>query len=227
MATLLGRIFGQKKEAPEQLLNPTPLVKIKTPENSPTHTQTQVRKDVAPPSPPENFGLSGDLPMSQLIELYPAAQRALFQKYHVGGCHSCGYDMNDTLEQVCASHGLQVDEVRDHILHSQKEEDAMQVSPQEVAEQLKKGTIKLLDVRSHEERDTARIEGAILLDENSIREIIGNWSKDTAIVAHCHHGMRSLDAAAYLKGHGFANVKSMQGGIDAWSEKVDSSIPRY
>jgi rhodanese-related sulfurtransferase len=219
-------MFGQKKEAQEELVNPTPLVQIKAPESSPAQT-TQEKKDVSSPSPRESAELSGDLPMSQLIELYPAAQRALFQKYHVGGCHSCGYDMNDTLEQVCASHGLQVNDVREHILHSQKEENAMQVSPQEVAEQLKNGSIKLLDVRSHEERDIARIEGTILLDEESIREIIGTWSQDTAIVTHCHHGMRSLDAAAYLKGHGFANVKSMQGGIDAWSEKVDSSVPRY
>ena len=219
MATLLGRIFGQKKEAQEEPLNTTHLVRLGTPEAKP--------EPALPASPLENVQLSGELQMGQVVELYPAAQRALFQKYHVGGCHSCGYDMSQSLEQVCTSHGLQVDEVIEHIRHSQKEEDAMQVSPQEAAEQLKNGTTKLLDVRSSEERNIARIEEAIVLDEQSVREIIEQWPRETAIITHCHHGIRSLDAAAYLTGHGFTRVKSMQGGIDAWSTQVDPNIPRY
>ena len=43
----------------------------------------------------------------------------------------------------------------------------------------------------------------------------------------CHHGVRSLDAAAYLRGHGFVNAKSMSGGIDAWALQIDPSTPRY
>ena len=51
--------------------------------------------------------------------------------------------------------------------------------------------------------------------------------KDTTIVFHCHSGARSLDAAAYFIGHGFTDVKSMTGGINAWSEQVDPSVPKY
>ena len=51
--------------------------------------------------------------------------------------------------------------------------------------------------------------------------------KDTPIVFHCHLGQRSLDAASYFAGHGFKNVRSMTGGIDAWSSEVDESILRY
>ena len=47
------------------------------------------------------------------------------------------------------------------------------------------------------------------------------------IVFYCHVGARSLDAAAYYAGHGFKNVRSMTGGIDAWSSEVDESVPRY
>jgi rhodanese-related sulfurtransferase len=51
--------------------------------------------------------------------------------------------------------------------------------------------------------------------------------KAQRIVVYCHHGTRSLDSAAYLAGHGFTNVKSLAGGIDAWSCEIDQELPRY
>jgi rhodanese-related sulfurtransferase len=82
-------------------------------------------------------------------------------------------------------------------------------------------------VRTPQEYAIANIAGSVLVDQSLAQEIMQTWAKDTAIVTMCHHGIRSLDAAAYLRGHGFANTKSMSGGIDAWSVEVDSSIPRY
>ena len=51
--------------------------------------------------------------------------------------------------------------------------------------------------------------------------------KDTPIVFYCHLGQRSLDAASYFAGHGFTDLRSMTGGIEAWSLQVDPSVPRY
>ena len=53
------------------------------------------------------------------------------------------------------------------------------------------------------------------------------WSKDAPIVFYCHLGQRSLDAASYFAGHGFTNVRSMSGGIEAWALQVDPSVPLY
>ena len=103
----------------------------------------------------------------------------------------------------------------------------LEITPRETAELLKAGKIKLLDVRSPEEFAIASVEGSLLADQSVAQEIIQTWPKDTAIVTMCHHGMRSLDAASYLRGHGFANTKSMSGGIEAWALQIDSSIPRY
>ena len=125
------------------------------------------------------------------------------------------------------SHELDVGEVVEFIKASQEVERQLEVSPEVVAEQLKRGEIKLLDVRTPEEFESARIAEAILVDPDLAEEIIERWPKDTAIVTVCHHGIRSLDAAAYLKGHGFQNVKSLNGGIDAWSIRVDPSVARY
>ena len=52
-------------------------------------------------------------------------------------------------------------------------------------------------------------------------------SKNDQIILHCKAGVRSLKAAKALKKMGFENIKSMAGGIDAWSDRVDTSIPKY
>jgi len=171
--------------------------------------------------------LSGAWMMQQVTTVFPSAQRALFQKYHVGGCSSCGFQPTDTLATVSMNHGLDVNEVVEHIKRSEELEKDLETTPSETVELLKTGKIKLLDVRTPEEYATARVEGSILVDQNIAQEIMQSWPKDTQIVTICHHGMRSLDAASYLRGHGFTNTKSMMGGIDAWSVQIDPSVPRY
>lgn len=167
--------------------------------------------------------------MQEILQIYPGAQRALFRRYHIGGCSSCGFQPQETIEQVCSRHNvLDVEEVLDHLKKAEELDRKLQIKPKEVAELLRAGKVKLLDVRQEFEWEAARIEGAQLLTQELAQEIMqGGWPKDTAIVFHCHHGMRSMDAAAYFMGHGFTNVRSMEGGIDAWSREVDPSVPRY
>ena len=166
--------------------------------------------------------------MQEILRIFPGARRALFQRYHVGGCSTCGFQPTDTLEEVCRNHKLRdADEVIEHLKRSHELDQALQISPMEVAEQLRRGEgLKLLDVRTPEEHDIARIEGALLVTEENAEEIM-NWQKYTRIVFFCHHGDRSLYAASYFLGHGFTNVKSLRGGIDAWSLEVDLDVPRY
>lgn len=171
--------------------------------------------------------LSGAWTMQQVTTVFPSAQRALFQKYHVGGCSSCGFQPTDMLATVVTNHGLDVNDVIEHIKRSQEMEKNLEITPTETAQLLKEGKIKLIDVRTPEEYAIASVDGSILVNQNLAQEILETWSKDTAIVTICHRGMRSLDAAAYLRGHGFTNTRSMSGGIDAWSLQIDSSVPRY
>ena len=165
--------------------------------------------------------------MQQVTTVFPSAQRALFQKFHVGGCSSCGFQPTDTLATVAMNHGLEVSEVVEHIQRSQEMEKNLEVSARETADLLKEGKIKLLDVRSEEEYAIANVPGSMLVSQTLAQEILQTWPKETEIVTMCHHGMRSLDAAAYLRGHGFMNTRSMTGGIDAWALQIDSSVPRY
>ena len=86
--------------------------------------------------------------------------------------------------------------------------------------------VHLFDARSTEEHATARISGARLLDEATTREIEA-LPRDTRLIFHCHHGGRSQDAAERFAGLGFREVYNVVGGIDAWSQHIDPSVPRY
>ena len=87
----------------------------------------------------------------------------------------------------------------------------------------------LLDVRENGEYETAKIDGSVLIPMGDLGERIEEIEsyKDRHIVVHCHHGGRSLQVTHALRNHGFAKVQNMSGGIDAWSLKVDDSVPRY
>jgi len=172
--------------------------------------------------------ISKDSTMQEVLDNYPSAQRALFQKYHIGGCHSCGYEPNDVLSVVAGKHNItDIDEVLNFIAEAEEIDKRVQISPADLAEALKSGhKPRVIDVRTHAEWETAHIDGAQLVDENISHEIM-NSPKDSAWVFYCHTGKRSMDAASYFAGHGFTNVKSLTGGIDAWSATIDSTVPRY
>ena len=160
---------------------------------------------------------------------FPGAQRALFRKYHIGGCSSCGFSPDETLAQVCArNENLNVDEAIEHIVTSEEAERAMQIEPRDVAERIARGEkVYLLDVRTREEYDSVKIDQAHLFTQELMQEIQSNWSRENLVVVYDHQGTRSMDAAAYFQGHGFDNVKSLRGGIDAWSVEVDPKLSRY
>lgn len=104
----------------------------------------------------------------------------------------------------------------------------IEVAPREVKELLDAGRKFLfVDVREPWEHQTSRIEGATLIP---LREIPGNLARfedADEIVLFCHHGMRSLDAAAWLRSQGVEGARSMTGGIERWSTEVDARVPRY
>ena len=87
----------------------------------------------------------------------------------------------------------------------------------------------LLDVREPHEYDIARIPGSKLIPLNAVGQRISEIEpyKHKEIVVHCKSGGRSLRASKQLKAAGFSNVKNLAGGIGAWSDQVDSTVPKY
>jgi monothiol glutaredoxin len=102
-----------------------------------------------------------------------------------------------------------------------------QTSPKEIKAWMDAGEpMRLLDVRTPQERATASIEGSMLVTNETIDELLA-LPKNTKLVFHCHHGMRSYQAAQHFAQQGFRNLHNMVGGIDAWSTEVDDAVPRY
>jgi monothiol glutaredoxin len=85
---------------------------------------------------------------------------------------------------------------------------------------------EFFDVRGTDEREVAKIEGARMLDPAG-QKFLRALDRQKTLVFHCHHGMRSQRAAEMALQMGFTDVHNLAGGIDAWSRKVDSTIPRY
>jgi rhodanese-related sulfurtransferase len=172
--------------------------------------------------------ITGETTMRELLEIFPGAQRALFRKYHIGGCASCGFQPEERVAEVCArNENLPVAEVIEYLLASQEEDRRMEITPAELAQAMEEGRARLVDVRTREEFEAANIAGALLLNQEMMQEMMGKWDRGALTVFICHHGVRSMDAAAYFAGHGFSQARSLHGGIDAWSEEIDPSVPRY
>ena len=85
---------------------------------------------------------------------------------------------------------------------------------------------ELVDVRTGGEQAIATIDGFRLLDQVEHDRLAG-LDIETPLVFLCHHGIRSQHAADYFRQRGFRNLYNVQGGIDAWSQRVDPSVPRY
>ncbi len=85
----------------------------------------------------------------------------------------------------------------------------------------------LLDVRSPQEYEIARIEGAQLIPVQELRDRLGELDPASTIAVHCHHGPRSTQAVRFLRQMGYSRARNVAGGIDAWSREVDPGVPRY
>jgi rhodanese-related sulfurtransferase len=173
--------------------------------------------------------ITPDSTMREVLEAYPGAQRALFRRYHIGGCSSCGFRPGETLAQVCERNGgLAAAGVLDHIQASHEEDAKLLIEPSGLAAWLKEdASVRLLDVRSREEFEAVHIEGSVLLSQPVMQEIMAEGTNSRPLVIIDHQGKQALDAAAYFMGHGLRNVRCLRGGIDAWSREVDPNVRRY
>jgi sulfur-carrier protein adenylyltransferase/sulfurtransferase len=106
--------------------------------------------------------------------------------------------------------------------------ETVEISPQELyRERGRKPNLVLIDVREPREVEIAHIGGARHIPLRELPSRLSEIPGHGEIVTMCHHGQRSQKAREILVGAGFSNVRSLAGGIDAWSREIDSSVPRY
>lgn len=87
----------------------------------------------------------------------------------------------------------------------------------------------LIDCRETDEYSLVHIAGSRLLPMSTMAARVAELQslRDSRLIVHCHHGVRSLDVVHWLRSQGFAGAQSMRGGIDRWSLEIDPSLPRY
>ena len=106
--------------------------------------------------------------------------------------------------------------------------DDLQITPHDVKQRLDRGEhFLLVDVREPWEHQTCRIEGSKLVPLGTVPANLALFEKAEEVVLYCHHGMRSLDAVAWLRAQGVEGARSMSGGIERWSAEIDPTVPRY
>jgi rhodanese-related sulfurtransferase len=103
-----------------------------------------------------------------------------------------------------------------------------EISPAQAAALLNEGKARLIDVREPWEFETAHIADSVLMPMGDVpARAHQELDPDERLVVMCHHGMRSMNVAVWLRNQGFEQTQSLAGGIDAWSDAVDPTVPRY
>lgn len=85
----------------------------------------------------------------------------------------------------------------------------------------------VIDVREDWELQLARIPDVLHVPMSQVPARLGELPRDVPIIVMCHHGGRSLRVAHFLSNQGFTDVANLSGGIQAWSESVDATVPQY
>jgi monothiol glutaredoxin len=143
-----------------------------------------------------------------------------------------GFRAQFELASARRAEGLSIDWVDDErgrglvIEHPDAAPKVRALSPAEADARLKAGTLVLVDVRPADERALAAVSAPFRTLDDGIAALEA-LPQDTPIAFLCHHGQRSAQAAEHFRGQGFREVHNVVGGIEAWSNEVDSGVPHY
>jgi rhodanese-related sulfurtransferase len=104
-----------------------------------------------------------------------------------------------------------------------------ELSAEEVAARIKAAPkdVLLLDVRESYERDLAHIEPSLHIPMRDVPDRLAEIPPEHEVIVYCHGGARSAMVAGFLETRGYKRVANLAGGIDAWSQQVDPTVPRY
>ena len=172
--------------------------------------------------------ITGDIRMGDLIEQVPGARRALFARYHLGGCQSCAFSDDESLADLCRrADDLPLDEVVAHLQRSAENDQRMWIDPADLRDRLAGDSPPtLVDTRTREEHEAVALPGSRFLDQDLQQQLFAG-DPARSIVLYDHSGRHVLDPCSWFHGHGLKATRALRGGIDAWSREIDPSLPRY
>lgn len=168
--------------------------------------------------------LTIDSPMGVILETLPGAKRAIFARYHLGGCQSCAFSNEETLGELSVRSEIPPEEMLEHLLASHEHDSEMFMEPAVAKEEI--ANLRIIDLRTREEHEAVVIPGAEFFTQELQQQLFAG-DADTRILLYDHTGKNVLDQVAWFRGHGLKETYALRGGIDAWSREVDPSVQRY
>lgn len=168
--------------------------------------------------------LTVDSTMGVILETLPGARRAIFARYHLGGCQSCAFANDETLIELCKRSELLAEEVFEHLLSSHEHDAALWMGPAEAKQRMLE--MRWIDLRTREEFEAVTIEGSEFFTQELQQQIFVGDSTQS-ILLYDHQGKNVLDQVAWFRGHGLNKTYGLLGGIDAWSQEIDPTLQRY
>lgn len=162
--------------------------------------------------------------MGDLLERLPGARRALFAKYHLGGCQSCAFSDSESLVDLCRRSEFDASEVLAHLLASHEHDLAMWIEPKDAA--ARRTEFRFIDMRTREEFEEVALEGAEFFTQE-LQQALFSEKPNQSIILFDHIGRSVLDQVAWFRGHGLNQTFALHGGINAWAMEVDPALRRY
>ena len=162
--------------------------------------------------------------MGLILEMLPGARRAIFSRYHLGGCQSCAFADEETLAELCLRSELPSEEVLAHLLASHEHDSALWIEPAMAQESFSE--FRWIDLRTREEHEAVAIESSDFFTQELQQQLFAGDTK-LRMILYDHQGRSVLDQVAWFRGHGLHETYGLRGGIDAWSQEVDPSLLRY
>lgn len=164
--------------------------------------------------------------MGAVLDALPGARRALFARYHLGGCQSCAFSNDETVAALSERSEIDPAEMIAHLLDSHAHDQAMLVSPAETNRRFIAGEARLIDIRTREEHEAVAVAGSEFFTQE-LQQALFAGDPSAVIFLIDHTGRNVLDMVAWFRGHNLKETYGVTGGIDAWSKEVDPSLPRY
>ena len=175
----------------------------------------------------DRSGFGNGAPLIGRLLLYDALQMQ-FQEFKVRRnpkCPMCGENPTITklidYEQFCGMRGQEAPAPA-------AGDNQTETTVDDLKRRLDSGEkLFVLDVRNPEEYQICKIPGSMLIPLPQLPQRFQELDKDREIIIHCKSGMRSLKAQQFLRGQGFQKTKNLKGGILAWADRIDHSMPKY
>lgn len=105
--------------------------------------------------------------------------------------------------------------------------ESWEVTPRDARRLSEAGVALIVDVRTNEEVAVASVAHALHIPLHELEQRADEIPEGASVLTLCHHGVRSMKAAAFLRAVGFPDARSVAGGIELWSWSADPNVPRY